>query len=83
MGVSRGCFGAVGAGVENGDGEGASAACHAGRGVILDGDAMEWGEQSVQRPVDFVGLVVDDKLGEREVEFSWQFGRERGGEFPE
>jgi len=50
---------------------------------MLDGDAVEWGEQAVERPVDLVGLVADDELGERDVEFGRKFGRERGGDLLE
>ena len=79
----EGVSGAVGAGVEDGGGEGASATSHGGRSVMLDGDAVEWGEQAVERPVDLVGLVADDELGERDVEFGRKFGRERGGDLLE
>ena len=81
--LAEGVSGAVGAGVEDGGGEGASAGGHGGWGVILNGRGAEWCEQSVQGPVDLVGLVVDDELGEREVEFGWEFEGERGGEVPE
>ena len=50
---------------------------------MLDRDAVEWAEQAVERPVDLVGLVVDDGLGKREVELGRELGRERGGDFPE
>jgi hypothetical protein len=73
----------VGAGVEDGGGEGASAWGDGGRGVILDGDAVEWGEQCVQRPVDLVGFVVGDELSEREIELGRELRRERGSDFPE
>ena len=79
----EGVSGAVGAGVEDGGGEAAASWGHGGRGVVFDGDAVEWGEQSVERPVDLVGLVADDELGEREVEVGWELGRERVGDFPE
>ena len=84
MGASaEGVSGAVGAGVEDGGGEGASASGHGGRGVMLDGDAVEWGEQAVERPVDLVGLVAGGELGEQEVELGRELGCERGGDFPE
>jgi hypothetical protein len=50
--------------------------------VSLGGDAVEWREQAEQRPVDLVGLVAADELGERKVELGREFGGERGGDFP-
>jgi hypothetical protein len=80
---AEGISGAVSAGVEDGGGEGAAATSHGGRGVILDGDAVEWREQSVERPLDLVGLVADDALGERDVELGREFGGEGCGDFAE
>lgn len=41
---AEGVSGAMGAGVEDDGGEGASAAGHGGRGVMGGRDAVEWGE---------------------------------------
>ncbi len=73
----------MGAGVEDGGGEGASAAGHGCRGAFVDEDPVERGEQPAERPVDLVPLVVDDETGERGIELDWQFRAERGGEFAE
>jgi hypothetical protein len=51
--------------------------------VILDGDGVEWCEQAVERPVDLVGFVVKNEVGEWEVEFGWEVGGEGGGDFAE
>ncbi len=71
------------AGVEDGGGEGASAAGHRRWRAVLGGNAVERREQAEERPVDLVGLVLDDELGEREVELGWELGGERGGDLAE